>query len=378
MPELRPFPGWRFVPGRAPLGAALCPPYDVISAEVAGALRRVPHNAVHLELPVGRADARFRAAAAVWRRWTAEGVVRRDPDDSFYVCEERFRFQGRSFKRLGVLGALPCGDRRVTPHEKTLPKPKAERLALLKAVRVNTSPIFGVVRAPGGRVEDALREAVRRAPDARGRTREASFRVWRVADPRWLRRLRRLLRTQEMLIADGHHRYEVGCRGGSRAVLAYLCSEADPGLLLLPTHRVVPRRALDRSALKECRMSACASATELSRRLAASRDPYAFGLFDGRFRLAEPRTGGGCRSFLSVEWIARRLLAGVDPARVLYEHDLPAAIAAARSRRAAAVLVRPLTVEQVRRATKQIGLLPPKTTYFHPKVWAGLVFRELS
>lgn len=354
------------------LGAALCPPYDVVSPRDAAALRRSAHNAARLEIPAGRGAGRFRGAAAIWRRWVRSGAVRKDRDESFYICEQSFRRQGRILKRLGLLAALSCADRRVIPHEKTLPKPRAERLALLKALRVNTSPIFGVVEDPGGRILRMLRARTRRRPDALGRARGESFRLWRVGG--WPR-LRAALRVREMLVADGHHRYEVARRSGARAVLAYVCSDADGGLVLLPTHRVARRAALDRAALRGCRMTSCASIAELERRLAGAK-PLGFGLFDGRLWLVEPPPGGAPRGALSVEWVSARLLAGADAAKVVYLRGLAAAVSEARRRGAAAVLIPPLTVAQVRAAARRGGLLPPKTTYFHPKAPAGLVFRE--
>jgi uncharacterized protein (DUF1015 family) len=377
MPRLEPFKGWRFDTVRGNLGASICPPYDAIEPKLAATLRRTSCNAVHLELPVGHD--RFRKAAALWRRWVGKGILLRDSEVAFYVCEETFRYHGRRLKRTGVIGALAAGDPLVVKHERTLPKPKAERLALLKALRVNTSPIFGVAADHEHKIRKLLQSFKRGSPVAKGAARGTQFKIWRVSDARGIAALARALRSSRMLIADGHHRYEVGVAAGASSVLAYVCPESDPGLLVLPTHRIAPMHVLDRSALGSCRQKECASLAEMERRLAASRHAYAFGLVSSGKNpvLVEPSDTHGCRSGLAAEWIGRRLLAGVDPQSLVYEHESAAAVAVARQRKEAAIIIGSLSVAQIRAAVRRAGVLPPKTTYFFPKAQSGLVFKEL-
>ena len=130
MADARPFRGVRYA--AAPLGPALCPPYDVIGPELARVLRRRPTNAVQLELPAGEGEARYARAAELWRRWRAEGLLLRDPRPAFYAIEERYKLAGRVRVRRGVLaalGATPAAARQIVPHERTLSKPKADRAA---------------------------------------------------------------------------------------------------------------------------------------------------------------------------------------------------------------------------------------------------------
>ena len=376
MPDILPFRGWRFQT-RA-LGSVLCPPYDVISPALAARLRRRPRNAVGLELPAGTGAARWRGAARLWRKWAAQGVLGQDRDPSFYICEERFSSGGRILRRVGFLGALAARDRGIAEHERTLPKPKVERLALLRALRVQTSPIFGVFPDPGGRVRRLLRRAARGRPLSSGRTVEgAMVRLWGVHDPETNRVLREALRGRDILIADGHHRLAVSRLAGASAVLAYLCPEEDRGLVVLPTHRVVASRDALRPVPRLCRVTPCGSAAGMSSRLRRCRNPYAFGFWDGRFWLAEPRQRGACHSGLAVEWVERHLLAGQTREQVSYTPDIGEALARARQG-GAAIFIKPPTVRGVRLAALRVGLLPPKTTYFYPKVPAGLAFLELD
>ncbi len=389
MADIRPFRGHRFDAKQVSLTRALCPPYDVIGPQEARRLRRDRMNAIHLELPAGTGEARYSGAAKLWRSWTRSGALRQDESASLYVCEERFRFLGRSHRRLGFLGALgvdPAAARFVVPHERTLPKPKADRLRMLESVGANISPIFGVFPDPAGAVRRVLARAAKGRPVARGRTAGGvSYRLWSVSGAKDVAAVARALKPAKVLIADGHHRYEVSRahhaaarRPATGTVLSYFCPEEDAGLLVLPTHRVVvDGSAVLARAEESCRLSVYRTLAELLKRLEASSNVYAFGLYYGAFILAEPRDRAGCRSGLGVEWLAKLLLSGVAPDQIRYTPYPDKAMAMAKEGDQAAVLVKPFPVKSIRRAVKAVGLLPPKSTYFYPKVATGLVFKQL-
>ncbi|MDE2491467.1 MAG: DUF1015 domain-containing protein [Elusimicrobia bacterium] len=384
MADVRPFRGVRYSSAR--LDAVLCPPYDVIPPELAKALRRRKRGAVHLELPEGGA-ARYARAAALWRRWTSDGTLALDPRPAFYVIEERYKLNGRARVRRGflaALGATPRAARAIVAHERTLSKPKADRLKMLDAMKVNVSPIFGVFPDPSRAARRALAAAARRRADASGTSHAGvAYRLWRVDDPKATQVLRRALAPRGVLIADGHHRYSVSRTHhartrlpGSDAVLAYLVPDEDAGLVVLPTHRIAAESLIER-ARRFARLEAFKSLPALESALARSKNPYAFGLVEKGFWLGEPRPDG-CRSGLAVEWLGSRLLSRTAPDKMSYTPDAALAARRARASRGAAVLVKPFTVAQVRRAAKTVGLLPQKSTYFYPKIATGLVFRPLA
>jgi len=187
-----------------------------------------------------------------------------------------------------------------------------------------------------------------------------------------------------VLIADGHHRYEVSRvhhqrtgLAGSDAVLAYLVPDEDAGLVVLPTHRIAAKslraRAESLAALKKF-----PTLKALETALARAKNPYAFGLVEGGFWLGAPKSAGGCRSGLAVEWLGAHLLAETAPDEMSYSPDASVAAKKAAAVGGAAVLVKPFTVAQVRKAAKAVGLLPQKSTYFFPKIATGLVFRPLA
>jgi uncharacterized protein (DUF1015 family) len=386
MAEVKPFRGVRFV--SASLDEALCPPYDVIPAELARSLRRRPRNAVFLELPEGEGPARYARAKAAWKKWTADGTLARDFRPAFYVVEETYKLDGRSRVRRGflaALGATPKAAKAIVPHERTLAKPKADRLKMLNALRVNVSPIFGVFPDPSGAARRALAAAARAKPVARGKSHAGvAYRLWRADEPRLVADLERALAPRSILIADGHHRYSVSREHhratrlpGSDAVLAYLVPDEDAGLAVLATHRVAAKslraRAESLAVLKRYGTLAA-----LEKALARARNPYAFGLIENGYWLGEPKSAGGCRSGLAVEWLGSRLLAGTRPEEMSYTPDAALAARKAKVVSGAAVLVKPFTVAQVRRAAKTVGLLPQKSTYFFPKISTGLAFRPLA
>ena len=126
-----------------------------------------------------------------------------------------------------------------------------------------------------------------------------------------------------------------------------------------------------------CALTACRSQKELLSRLASSKNPYAFGLLEKGLELAVPKGPDGCKSGLGVEWLAKHLLGEVAPDRIGYTPDAEKAVKLSRQQGATAVFVKPAPVSQVRRAVKAVGLLPPKSTYFFPKIATGLVFKSL-
>ncbi len=386
MADVRPFRGVRY--SSSSLSSVLCPPYDVIGLELAKELRRRRSNAIFLELPRGEPPAKYVRAAALWRRWTADGTLSRDPQPAFYAVEERYRLNNSKMRvRRGILsalGATPKASRAIIPHERTLAKPKVDRLQMLDAVGVNTSPIFGVFSDPSGAARRAIAAGMRGRPDAAGRSHaKVSYRLWVIDEPRLIDAIRRALARRSILIADGHHRYAVSrdhyakTKGpGADAVLAYLVPDEDAGLVVLPTHRIAKISLLKRAGqlvfLRKTR-----GLGELEKLVGQSKNPYAFGLIENGFYFGEPEPNG-CKSGLAVEWLSAQLLAGVKPDEMSYTPDAALAVKTAKALGGAAVLVKPFGVAQVRRAAQAVGLLPQKSTFFYPKIATGLVFRPLD
>src|SRR3954452_16303915 len=233
------------------------PPYDVIDAEQRAALAaRSPHNVVEIDLPQG--DDPYAAAARTFAQWRDEGVLTRDDEPAFWVLTQDYTGpDGRPYVRHGFFARIRVedyGNGRIRPHERTHPGPKEDRLRLTRATKANLSPIFALYDDPAGAAWSALEAQIAGEPFADVTDGDGTrHRLWRVGDPDTLEAVTAALAPSELLIADGHHRYEtarvyaeeVGGEGAHRYVLTCLVALQDPGLTVFPTHRLVKETTPD-------------------------------------------------------------------------------------------------------------------------------------
>ena len=256
MADVRPFRALGYTPAAGPLGDLVAPPYDVISPEERRLyLAASPYNAVRLILP----EVSYDEVGGLIAAWTAKGVLGTAGEPVLIAWTQTFTLDdGVERERRTILAAVglePYERRVVRPHERTHAGPKEDRLRLTRAVRANLSPVFGLYPDPAQSAWAAL--APDRPPDAELTDRDGTVhRVWRVADPAVHAAVAEAMRDRWILIADGHHRYETALayRDERRAqaaangagapydrVLMGLTALDDPGLVVLPTHRVLTR-----------------------------------------------------------------------------------------------------------------------------------------
>lgn len=422
MTDVRPFRALRYDPARVTLDRVLAPPYDVVSAEERTFYwERDPHGAVRLELtrdPEDEAGTDYRDVAETIATWRREGVLRLDAAPALYALRQRFIGpDGATHVREGFYAALrlePYERRVVRPHERTLAGPKADRLKLLRATRANLSPIFLLYEDPE-RVLTSLWSAqldagpAVEARDAAG----VEHRLVALTEPAAVERVRGFLAARPVVIADGHHRYETALQyhaeqgaGGAEAphafVLAYFADAYAPGSLLLPIHRVVrevpaPDDAGWRARLPgwEEQRVACPDPERIPALLAAHLAPLAdgrqaFAADDGSGTLrlfSRPRRAGGVDAEIGTRVLHAEVLAGVfglddaavrDGAVAFPKQPLEAAREVRAGRGTVALYLNPLRPEDVFRVTAAGEVLPQKSTYFHPKLPTGLVFRLLD
>lgn len=252
MPELRPFKGIRYS-SPADLKDLTCPPYDVISPQEQTRLHeRHAHNAVRLELARPGAGAeRYGDVAETFERWRADGILQEETRPALYVYRQDFEAPDGSRRRVaGVLGALELeafGEASgVLPHERTMAGPKEDRLALLRSLQMNVSPIYAIYRGGGG-LAPFLADLENRPTEARFAD-EAGIlhRLWVITAPAELVMLSDAIRPGPLVIADGHHRYETalayheeqGDKPGDHGSILCFCVDADSeGLVVLPYNR---------------------------------------------------------------------------------------------------------------------------------------------
>ncbi|MGH2957540.1 MAG: DUF1015 domain-containing protein [Solirubrobacterales bacterium] len=396
------------------LADVVAPPYDVIDEMGRTELvRRSPHNVVELDLPRDHSGGDpYEHAARLLDDWMLEGILRRDPEPAIWPLEQDYRApDGRRLTRRGFLARVrlaPYGEG-IRPHERTQPGPKEDRLRLTRATRHNLSPIFSLHT---GNAWPLIEPAIGGDPWAQLADEEGTtHRVWRVADPSVHEAVSAELAGAELLIADGHHRYEtalayqreLGGAGEHDYVLMALVSLEDPGLTVFATHRLltdlteeqregIRGTAADRFDLDEVETDAI---------VPDPGDPAgSFGYLDSHHQRAwrlRPKGEAAFDDLLEGSDAYRRLDAAILEAAFLreavglseediaakrglaYTPDADEALTRLRAGECdAAFFLRPTPVEQVRAVASAGETMPPKSTYFFPKLLTGIVFNPLS
>src|SRR3954451_23957121 len=241
------------------LDAVAAPPYDVIDAPMRAELAgRSPFNVVEIDLPVaGNGGDPYQHAQETLEEWTHQGILVREREPALWVLTQDYTGpDGNSYTRHGFFARVRVedyGPGKIRPHERTQPGPKEDRLRLTRATRANLSPIFSLFPDADGEAWSALEPVTGEQPystvtDADGTVN----RLWRVGDADTIDRVTATLADRELLIADGHHRYEtarvyaqeIGGEGEHSYVLMFLCALEDSGLTIFPTHRLLPHGTL--------------------------------------------------------------------------------------------------------------------------------------
>ena len=404
MADVRPFSALRYREAAGALGDLVAPPYDVISpADRAALLARSPYNAVRLELP----DPPYEAVAQVIANWQATGILGRPKRPGLVAWTQAFVLDGERLERKTLLATVklePYAARVVRPHERTHSGPKEDRLRLYRAVRTHISPVFGLYPDPAG-AGWAAAQIGDRPPEATFLSDGGAVenRIWWIDDPRALAGIGAALADKWILIADGHHRYETALAyqaeqrahaGDAREhpydfVLMGLTALDDPGLVVLPTHRILAEWPAGAGA----RLSATPAA-DLDRLIVALHDApldqpamglvtrEGFALLTGTL---PPGATPGER--LDVAVLEREVLIpdlGDDQAALAHRDALwytKDAVEAAREvssgAAAAAVIIRPLPKDSVAAVSDAGQTMPQKSTYFYPKLWTGVAFHPL-
>jgi uncharacterized protein (DUF1015 family) len=417
MAEVRPLNALHYNLAAVPsLADVVAPPYDVIDpARRAELVARSPFNVVEIDLPdAPEGGDPYEHAAETLEEWTLQGILTADREPALWALTQDYEGpDGSRHTRRALLCRVRVtdyGPGLVRPHERTQPGPKRDRLRLTEATRHNLSPIFSL--HPG----DAWRHVegfARAEPWAEITDDDGTVnRVWRIADPETHRAVAAELAEAELLIADGHHRYEtarayadaIGGDGAHRYTLMALVSLADPGLTVFGYHRLLSN--LGESAAQEALGAAIREHFEFEEVPVENLDPAGergigvFGYIDAhlrrgfRLRLKDPALLGRVMPGTSAPYrtldaaiLETLLLRGalgmssedIEAKRgIAYTASADRALAALDEGVHAAFLMRPTPVEQVREVAAAGETMPPKSTYFYPKLLTGIVFNPLS
>ncbi len=417
MAEVRPLNALHYNLAAIPdLNDVVAPPYDVIdSARRERLLANSPFNIVELDLPVapGGGDP-YQHAAETLEEWELQGILAADREPSLWALTQDYQGpDGSRHTRRGLLCRVrvtPYGPGLVRPHERTQPGPKQDRLSLTEATRHNLSPIFSL--HPG----DAWRHIegyTRDQPWAEVTDEDGTInRVWRIGDAEAHRAVAAELADSELLIADGHHRYEtartyadaIGGDGPHRYTLMALVSLEDPGLTVFGYHRLLTD--VGESAKQEALRDALLANFDVEEVPVERLDPAGeegigvFGYIDAhhrkgfRLRLKDPAAlesaiGGTSEAYRTLdaailETLILRDGLGMSPEDVeakrgiAYTASADEALASLDGDTDALFLMRPTPVDQVRAVADAGETMPPKSTFFYPKLLTGLVFNPLE
>jgi uncharacterized protein (DUF1015 family) len=429
MAHLEAFPGLRYDLGQVgTLSDVVAPPYDVIDPALQEQLySRHPHNIIRLELtqavPGEPDQAKYQRAGRLWRDWQLDGILRTDPHPALYVLHQEFAVEGRKYVRKGVFARVRLerfGEGTIYPHEQTLSGPKEDRFRLMMTTQANLSPIFGLYPDEGRAIQSTVDAAVERslpteATDHLG----VVNRVWPIYSPAVIRPVIEQFGDKPIFIADGHHRYETALRyrddlaaagkltpdHPANFVLMALVSMRDPGLIILPTHRLVQgypgvtATQLRDKLAPTFNVEVIGQGKEAARKvwdqldLEDSQDLLGFGTTtDDTWLLARlddpdvmeqlvPQPSDDWRALavsrLHVLVLGKLLVTSGNPS-VRYVHLLDEVLANVKERGCdLACLVPPVSIQHVTAIAGRLEKMPPKSTYFYPKLLTGLVFHSL-
>lgn len=435
MPDIQAFCGLRYdLKHVGSLSQVIAPPYDVIGPDLQNQLYKAhPANVVRLilnrdEPGDDEANNRYSRAAKFLSNWRSEGVLAREPQPAIYVCDQVFKYSGREFARRGFMARCRLerfGEGRIYPHEETMSGPKQDRLLLTRACKANLSQVFGLYPDPANAAEPLLAKSIvgkspLEATDHLG----VVHRMWPIYDTALASQLAAVLRPQPLFIADGHHRYETACNyrdevsaaaGGSlpadhpaNFVLMMFIGMSDPGLIVMPTHRLfrgLP--AMNSSDLAKklgahFTIRAAGEGADLAPtiwdEIEAERSQGTLGLFtqaDERWTIARLTDAGRSKmaevaAEHSADWqglgvavlhrlLIETLLEAGDPPKPRYVHLVEEVIEGLETGEfSLAALVMPATVEHIRAISQHGERMPAKSTYFYPKLLSGLVINPLE
>ena len=440
MPSVAPLRGLRYDPKHVGvLSQVIAPPYDVIDAALQTRLYdQHPANVIRLELnreEPGDNDTsnKYTRAARFLKEWRDQGVVMQEPAAALYVYHQEFEVEGERHVRRGVMARVRLerfGTGNIHPHEETMSGPKQDRLLLTRACRANLSQVFGLYPDQQGEVQTLLDKAVAGQPPVEA-TDHLGVRswMWPLTDETVAAKVAGLMGPKPVFIADGHHRYETACNyrdevaaayaaahGGAALpsdhpanfVLMMLVGMSDPGLVVLPTHRLFVQPSVATAADLAARLGDCftteaagmgpADAEKVWDRIDVENKQGTLGLYtagDRAWTLARITPAGQARmdkvaSDHGAAWrslgvsILHRLVVGEllgakeipTPGYVHLVREVVEGLGTGKYPLAA--LVMPASVEDIRKVSETGERMPAKSTYFYPKLASGLVFNPLE
>jgi len=444
MPDIQPIPAVTFsTKSGNDLSDRIAPPYDVLDHESKGRLMAASANNIsvidlpHLPAKTVGPDEAYVGAGENYRNWLDEGVLERRSTPAFFVYQQTYTVNGETFKRRGLIGNVrvqpfgpsPDGKGGIHPHEQTFSAAKEDRLKLMRATQAQLSPIFGLYSDPDLAIGNLLGAVIDSAePTTVGKTADDGVlhETWAVDDAQRVAGFQQAIETKDLFIADGHHRYNTALNhynelkeqgkpvGNAAYCLFVMISMQDPGMIVLPTHRVLgnmPTFSMDafkNAAVGKLNIQPVAGTDPalLEKALADSDHPHAIGLYDpanpdAPLFLATTTDNDPLNATHSTQSDAWRQLdvaivqhliveqvcepnfvdAGAAEGKITWKfpHEISQLKELADSDAyQLGIVLRATPLDSVRLVSEAGELMPQKSTFFYPKLATGLVVNPLD
>jgi uncharacterized protein (DUF1015 family) len=407
MAELQPFKALRYK--WHILTDVICPPYDIIGSKMQKDLIDVSaFNIVNIELPTPTEEQSnpYMQASNLLHSWQVNGILLKDDKPSLYFYEQIFEHNGLKITRRGFFALLKLDNNFVKQHEKTIDKYKTDRLDLLRITKTNTSPIFVLFEDKKHIIVNICADISKKIPQAIARDHDGTFhKLWAITDKDIIHSILDYFGNKVVFIADGHHRYQTACiyRDNETIndvsiesksfkpydyILSYFCPMEDPGILILPTHRV-----LDIPFNIEQTITKYFDIYKVTRDFnkvlsKTDNDPQGLMIFmNGTFRIITVKKKSLLKQFmpnksdsyrsLAVSILHNLLVPNVKATQFLYFKSDKEALLLARKTSKMAIIVPSVPIKHLRDISLCNEMMPQKSTYFYPKIASGIVLRML-
>lgn len=411
MADIVPFRGILYNVSKVSMEDVLSPPYDIITQEYREELyRKSPYNIVRIDFGKehpndSERDNKYTRAREFLEKWLNEGILIRNEKPSFYAYGMSYQIDGKEKNLVGFLSLVKLEELekgKIHPHECTYSKPKQDRLNLMRICESNTSPIFSLYKSSETKISAILSKITKTKPyleatDSAG----ATHRLWQIDEKTDVERIRKELEDKDIFIADGHHRYETALEFQKEMrmkrpsffgdepfnyVLMFLANMLDSGITILPAHRLLKKVPVDvKARLNEhFDIEPVSSDFDISKKMSGKK--CVFGFFQNRdhgWYLLTCKEGDlsevnpslrGIDVVVLHDLILKKILSAVD---VDYEMDVKKVLDKVRSGEfSAAFFLNPTGVEDVEKAAFSSVRMPPKSTYFYPKLLTGIVINS--
>jgi uncharacterized protein (DUF1015 family) len=417
MADVIPFKGILYNPDKVDASSIVAPPYDIVSPDFKEELyRKDPHNVIRIDFGKDsddddENDNRYTRASGYLSDWLEQGILTQDREPLFYCYEITYRVDGKERTTKGFLGAVKIeelGSGRVHPHEMTYSKPKSDRLNILKYCRANTSPIFSLYSSKEKLASSIIDNVVKTPPFIAASDSEGfAHRLWRITDSSSIEAITKDMSGKDVFIADGHHRYETaltfknemvskhsGVTGEEpfNYVLMFLSNMEDDGLSLLPTHRIVEvdsdiriRSTISKHFIIQKISSDSVSGEKARKRMIDEMggNIHTFGMFltnTGSYYILSFNESSidielpDCLKKLDVSVLHKYIfenLLKIDH----YEYEMEPEAAVERAKKGsfeAVFFLNPTRIHDVKEVALAGHRMPPKSTYFYPKLLTGM------